>query len=204
MPSPVSRLLAGLWIVLVLGSGAGAQEAATRPGPPMDQARLDALMTRLSSVAEREVAFREEKTFAALDQPLVSTGRLLYRRPDHLEKRTLEPTREDLVVDGDRLTISTADQPERTLNLSDQPELRALIDTIRGTLAGDLALLRRSYTVAGESGPEGWRLVLTPTDRRLARFVERVEIRGTDDRPAVIDIAQANGDRQRITVLAAP
>ncbi|WGF86686.1 outer membrane lipoprotein carrier protein LolA [Marinivivus vitaminiproducens] len=203
MPRCVPSLLAGLWLVLAASSGGWAQDVPDRPGPPMDAARLEALMDRLASVSEREVAFREEKTLSALEDPLVSTGTLLYRRPDHLEKRTLQPAREDLVVDGDRLRIKLGDEPERTLDLAAQPELGALIDTIRGTLAGDLDLLRRSYTVAGESGPDGWRLVLTPTDRRLARFVDRVEIRGADAHPASIDITQANGDRQSITILAA-
>lgn len=48
---------------------------------PLDLAEL---MARLAEVPERRASFREERRFAALNQPLESTGRLLYRRPGHL------------------------------------------------------------------------------------------------------------------------
>ena len=74
-----------------------------------------------------------------LNRPLRATGRLLYRRPAHLEKITLEPQPESLVVDGNRLTLTEASEAPRVIDLDGEPAIRAMVDAIRGTLSGDLA-----------------------------------------------------------------
>src|SRR5689334_17857762 len=81
--------------------------ARADPAPPV---WLQDLMARMAQVPERREAFREEKHFAALDTPLISSGQLVYRRPAYLGKITTQPDAETLVVDGDRLTLTTKDQ----------------------------------------------------------------------------------------------
>ena len=88
-------------------------------------------MRTLASVAQRQATFTEEKHLAALDRPLVSTGELRYRRPSYLEKLTLAPKREELLVDGQRLTITDpATGTDRVVDLSGSPEVSALVDLI--------------------------------------------------------------------------
>ncbi len=60
----------------------------------------------LARVPESNATFVEVKTLAMLTRPLRASGRLAYRRPAHLEKITLEPQAESLVVDGDKLTFT--------------------------------------------------------------------------------------------------
>ena len=59
----------------------------------------------LARVPESNATFVEVKTLAMLTRPLRASGRLAYRRPAHLEKITLEPQAESLVVDGDKPDI---------------------------------------------------------------------------------------------------
>ena len=65
-------------------------------------------MRMLAGVPQSSASFAEVKVLAMLNRPLRATGRLVYRRPAHLEKITLEPQPESLVVDGDRLTLTEA------------------------------------------------------------------------------------------------
>ena len=74
---------------------------------PADDLDLTALMAGLAAVPERRAAFQETRRFAALDQPLLSTGHLLYRRPGYLSKTTDWPQPETLVVDGGPRIAST-------------------------------------------------------------------------------------------------
>ena len=149
---------------------------------------------------ERRAAFQEEKTLAALSQPLLSQGRLTYRRPSSLEKVTTFPQPERLQVNGSRLVITAGQEPPRAIDLDSVPELRALVDTVRGTLSGNLALLRGSFYVAVAGTQAAWRMVLTPRDARVARLVSRVEVEGVAADPLRITTTQANGDTDRLLI----
>lgn len=122
-------------------------------------------------------------------------------RPSYLEKRTLTPQQEDLVVDGPQLTISRPQLHEqRTLDLRDQPDIGVLVDAVRGTLAGDLDLLRRHFGVGLEGSPQSWRLTLVPTDAAVARFLHVVRIDGAGNAVHMIDTVGPNGDTTRMTI----
>ena len=169
-------------------------------------AELDmaALMARLAAVPGRQATFRETRRFAALDQPLESMGRLTYRRPGYVEKETTWPEPERLVMDGDRLVLTAGNEPPRVVDLSSQPELRVLVEAIRGPLAGDLAALRRAFSVRAGGTPEAWRLELAPLDPRAGRLLRRVAIAGTGTEVTEVLTSQANGDEQRMTITATP
>lgn len=161
-------------------------------------------MAQLAAVPERRARLVEEKRLAVLDQPLRSTGRLLYRRPDHLEKITVSPEPESLVVNGDRLVLTQGQEPPRVVDIASQPDLRALVDAVRGSLAGDLAALRRSFAVTASGTLGAWRILLVPTDPGAARMLARVELRGAGDAPREVDIRQADGDDDRLLIEPLP
>lgn len=157
-------------------------------------------MSRLAAVPARRATFTEEKSIAALTEPVRSEGWLAYRRPDHLEKTTTGPNRESLMVDGDRLSIITDDQQPRIIELDSEPSLRALVDAVRGTFSGDLAALRRSYDVAMQGTSAAWRLTLTPREQSLQRLLRRVTVDGTRTELRAVRIVQANGDESLMTI----
>ncbi len=160
-------------------------------------------MAHLAQAPERHARFVEEKSFAALDTTLPSTGTLAYRRPSHLEKTTVTPQPESLVVDGDRLVIQSGETPPTVIELDAQPQIRALVDTIRGALSGDLAALQRSYRIDSDGTLQDWRLVLHPTDPAVARLVREVRIDGGNDVRS-IESVQPNGDTDKLTITPAP
>ncbi|MCB1778144.1 MAG: outer membrane lipoprotein carrier protein LolA, partial [Candidatus Competibacteraceae bacterium] len=71
---------------------------------------LSQVMAALAAVPSVEATFREEKTLAMLQEPLVTHGILYYRAPAYLRKQTLEPQPEDLQADGDWLTLEMPGQ----------------------------------------------------------------------------------------------
>lgn len=161
---------------------------------------LPALMAALAAVPERRATFEETRRFAALDQPLNSTGHLLYRRPAYLAKMTDWPQPESLVVDGGRLVLTAGNEPPRVLDLGGLPELRTLVDAIRGPLAGDLAALRRAFAVTAGGTVDGWTLDLVPLDPRAARLLRRAQVAGRASDVTIVRLVQANGDEQQMTI----
>lgn len=160
---------------------------------------IDQLMQSLSKAKSGRASFVEKKYIAMLERPVESSGELRYTAPDHLEKRTLKPKPESMVVDGNALIIERG-KKKYTLQLSDYPELAGFIDSVRGTLAGDRKALERSYKLNLEGGTEHWTLILTPTDAKMAGIVKQVSIAGNRDNVASIDVLQTDGDRSTMTI----
>ena len=107
------------------------------------------------------------------------------------------------MVDGDRLVIDTGAQAPRVVELGSQPEIRTPVDTIRGALSGNLALLRRSYTVSASGTQADWRIVLRPSDPSVARLVQEVRLGGGADLRTIQSVAP-NGDTDTLTVTPLP
>jgi outer membrane lipoprotein-sorting protein len=140
-----------------------------------------------------------------LDKPVESSGELLYTAPDRLEKRTLKPKPESMMVNGGELFIERGRQKYH-LQLQAYPELAAFIDSIRGTLAGDRKALERNYRLSLEGTAERWTLQLLPLDEKMQAVIQRIRIAGARDQVHSIEITQADGDSSLMTIekLATP
>lgn len=160
---------------------------------------IDQLMQGLARIRTSQANFVEKKTIAMLDRPVESSGELFYRAPDHLEKRTLKPKPESMIVDGDSLIIERGHKKYR-LQLADYPELAAFIDSIRGTLAGDRKALERNYRLSLDGTAEHWILQLVPTDAKMQAVVQRIRIAGELDTVRSIEINQADGDSSKMLI----
>ena len=163
------------------------------------------LMRTLAQNRASRADFIDRKYLASLDRPLESSGELVYVAPSRLERRTIKPKPELLIVDGDTLTIER-NGTTRSISLASYPEVAAFTDSIRSTLAGDLAALSRDYRVVVDGRPKRWRLSLLPSNPRLATLVSRVTIDGHDAVVDAIEVLQADGSRSVTTIVppAAP
>jgi outer membrane lipoprotein-sorting protein len=172
--------------------------AAQAPDP------LAAVMAALRAVRESRATFVEEREVPELDRPLVARGTLLWRAPDRLEKRTLDPTPELFLVEGDRVTLERPGRGIReTLHLDTAPEIRPLVEALRATLAGDIDTLRRHHEVTFGGDPARWRLLLVPRSVRLRGAVQRIALEGQGGFLAVVE-TQGNDGRTRLVATPAP
>jgi hypothetical protein len=160
---------------------------------------LDSLMRDLARHQGGRARFVETKTIAILDKPVVSSGDLLYAPPARLEKRTLKPKPELLLLDGDTLTLDRGKQ-KFTVRLAQQPEALAFVDSLRGTLNGDQAALERSYKLRLSGSEERWTLDLLPKDQRIAAFVVRITFGGSRNQVEWLRYLQADGDSSTMTI----
>ena len=184
-----------------LGS-ATAAAAGTQPRAAMDD-DLDAVMGLLAMRRHGRVEFVEQQFLAVLDHPLESSGELLYDAPDRLEKRTLLPRPEDLVLAGGVLTMERGGR-RREMDLHRYPQIQPFVESIRATLAGDRSALERIFHVDFAGSVERWRLTLVPLESRLAQTVKQVQIDGSRDHLLKIEIRRADGDRSLMTLRTPP
>ncbi|HEY5929541.1 MAG TPA: LolA-related protein, partial [Burkholderiales bacterium] len=89
----------------------------------------------------------------------------------------------------------TAEGKKHALKLQDYPVLRAFVESIRATLAGDVATLERYYKIELEGNPGRWQLFLAPRERSMAQVISQIRIGGAGTRLDLIEVQEAKGDR---------
>ncbi len=162
---------------------------------------LDDLMQALAARRHGEVSFVERQYLSILKKPLESSGELLYDAPDRLEKRTLAPKHESLMLRGHTLTVERGNR-SHTLDLTSYPQALPFVESIRATLAGDRAALERQFKLQFSGGAEHWTLVLVPLDREAEKAVSEVRIEGAKSDLVSVEIRRPGGDRSLMTLHA--
>jgi len=163
------------------------------------------LMHDLAQVQSSHAFFVEKKSIAMLTAPLESSGELIYTAPNHLEKRTIKPKPESMILDHDDLIIELDTQQysptgnqhssqKYHLQLQNYPEIAVFIESIRGTLAGDLTALQQNYQISLVGNINSWTLSLIPSNYKMQAIVECIDISGTNDKIQRIKISQTDGD----------
>jgi outer membrane lipoprotein carrier protein LolA len=158
------------------------------------------LMETLRAHPPGRAHFVETQEISVLDRPLESSGELVFTPPDRLEKHVTSPGDERIVADRERLVIQRNGRRQE-LALAEYPQVAVLIESIRGTLAGDRAALERTYALDLEGDARAWRLALTPRDAALTRLVTRVTIEGSEAQVRRVTVEQAGGDRSLMRII---
>ena len=181
--------------VLILALAAACAAAAQSTAPPA----LDELLQLLAARRHGHVTFTEVQQLAMLDRPLESSGELLYEAPDRLEKRTLKPKAQTLILEHG---VLTARRGHRThvMALRDYPQVVPFVESIRATLAGDRAALERYFRVQFDGTLGAWTLLLVPVDTTLAGAVKDIRIEGERDAVRTVEIRQSDGDRSLLSI----
>ena len=164
---------------------------------------LDQLMQSLATAKNGHASFIEKKSIAILDKPVESSGELFYTAPDRLEKRTLKPKAESMVLDKDKLIVEQRGK-KHVLSLQSYPEIAAFIDSIRGTLAGDRKTLERTYKLSMSGTRQDWDLSLLPLEDKMKKVVTSINISGDDNMLKTIEIKQADGDSSVMIITPLP
>ncbi|HPK31382.1 MAG: outer membrane lipoprotein carrier protein LolA [Ottowia sp.] len=157
------------------------------------------LMAALGKHPAGKARFTETKTLSVLNAPVVSTGELVYSPPDRLEKNTLTPKPESLVVEHDNL-VMVRDGRRRELRLQQYPEVLSIVEAVRGTLIGNRGLLEQYYALDLAGSQQGWQLTLKPLDERMKRWVRQIAVVGKAGEITSIETQQMDGDKSVLLI----
>jgi hypothetical protein len=172
---------------------------ATEPPAASAAPAFHELMELLATRRHGHVNFTEVHEMAMLKAPLTSSGELFYDAPARLEKRTLTPKPETLVLDHGVLTAQRGNR-QHVLELAAYPQVVPFVESIRATLAGDAAALERYFVTDFSGELAHWSLRLTPRDPALARSITDVTLAGERDTIRTVEIRERDGDRSRLTL----
>jgi hypothetical protein len=195
--------LVAMWVVMAPGAATALQAAPAAAAPAEKAAEtqpaLDELMRLLAARRHGHVRFTEVHVLAMLERPLESSGELSYDAPDWLEKRTLKPRPESLVLAGGVLSIRRGERT-RTIELAQHPELAPWVESVRATLAGDRTALERYFQVDFSGSLAHWSLLLVPKDPARAATIAHIRITGEGAALHTLETRQTDGDHSILTI----
>lgn len=187
--------------ILLLASGlcqAGGTETRQASSPAWGMPQL---MQSMASIKSSRKKFTEHKYMSVLTVPLVSSGTLSYQAPSRLEKHTLQPRDERMVLDHGIVYIANrAGQVQRSMMLDQYPAVGAFVESIRATLAGDQKALEKYYRIKLEGKASRWHLQLLPREPGMLEVVREINMDGRGNQINTVEIKEANGDRSVMTV----
>lgn len=161
------------------------------PLPVVAQWDAALLLAALARHVPEHIAYTETRRLSYLDVPLVSHGELEFRPPDWL-RRQETGSDESYIISGDMLRIEGTDS--REVSLDAHPALRAFAESLRATLAGDLARLQQYFTLDMYGSEARWRLHLRPHDASVAAVIQSIELHGAGTQLQRIETRDASGD----------
>ena len=177
----------------------------TAPGAHAAPAAVDAvaeLLAKFAAHPHQHARFTEQTYSRVLTRPVDASGELYFDAPDRLEKKTLTPVPEDLLVEGETVTV-TRGAHRRSFRIDEIPRLRPLLEALRATLAGDLPGLTAHFAVSSELSDSGWLLTLQPLPGAVPPLFQRLQIRGRDGRLHSLQIERERGENSLMTISAA-
>jgi Outer membrane lipoprotein carrier protein LolA-like len=179
----------------VLPSSARAQESAPALSAKAP-ADAQALLRKMAEIPGLEAKFREEKKLALLKAPLVSEGRLFYKRGGYLARITEKPSPSTVRITPSALEVNNGDGFQR-IDLRGRADIKLFVESFARVLAGDYAALSSLYTISfkpGSAPAERWTLTLVPKAGSLVHLVKSLELEGTGYAVQVIRVNETKGD----------
>ena len=163
-------------------------------GEPSNQ-DATALLRGLAQTPPATIRYVEVRFSKLLTEPLVVSGRLSYLGPGRFDRVVERPYDETTSIRDGEVVVRRGDQPPTRFSLKRAPALEGLLDTFGALLAGDGALLERSFTSTLSGDESAWRFDLVPRSRAIGQWLRGIVIDGAGTVPRCITLTEPDGDR---------
>jgi outer membrane lipoprotein carrier protein len=151
-----------------------------------------------ASTRTLDAHFVQTKFVALLDEPLVSTGRLRFRRPDQVRLDVETPRSATILISGAEITIPGLSEQDRQA-LAGTPTA-AVFRQLGSLFAGEFSRAPRHFSVAAQAQGEAIEVTLIPTAADWQRLFRAITLRftGRELNLAAVRLDEALGDRLEV------
>ncbi|MFM0636035.1 outer membrane lipoprotein carrier protein LolA [Paraburkholderia metrosideri] len=173
------------------GAAASAAEAAQSTDNP---ALVSQIASHLAQAKGVRAQFTQTQTLAAMKQPLVSTGSLLFFRDRGVIWQIDTPYKATYVITDAGVTeVNANGQRVTTHSAQGTRGVAQVSKMMRAMLGGDLSALYSQFDVGAEGSVAQWRMQLTPNQPQIAQSIKGLQMNGGDYLQS-LRITLANGD----------
>ena len=172
------RWLSFLPAVLLTASVLGA-EPASDPNSILQPSLLQRLRDSRLDTQTVAVRFTQTKQLALLDVTLTSEGWIFYQRPESMRYEILSPVRSLLMHDGKQVrNYAFSEGAWKKLRSPAADAIGKVMQQIGHWLQGDFTTGQKMFVLSVAPDEQGLgAIVLTPRDKALTEFIERIELR---------------------------
>ncbi|MFM0243186.1 LolA family protein [Paraburkholderia phytofirmans] len=173
---------------------ASAASASTKEAAPGNPALVSQIAAHLAQAKGVRAQFTQTQTLAAMKQPLVSTGSLLFFRERGVIWQIDTPYKATYVITDAGVTEVNANGQRVTAHSAQGTRGVAQVSKMmRAMLGGDLSALYSQFDVQAEGSAAQWRMQLMPNQPQIAQSIKGLEMSGGDYLQR-LRITLANGD----------
>ena len=169
-------------------------------GAPCDStdACLKVLGAAQASTQSIDARFVQTKHLSLLDEPLVSTGRFRFRRPDHVRLDVETPHPSTILIAGRSVTIPGLPATEQRA-VAESP-MAAMFTELGAVFAGNLDHAPAHFTIVARGEGDAIEVTLTPTAADFQRLFRTIALRfaGPDTMVTSMRLDDALGDRLEV------
>lgn len=188
--------------VTALTAMAAQAAQATQPAQSTANAGNPALVSQIAAhLAQAKgvrAQFTQTQTLAAMKQPLVSTGSLLFFRERGVIWQIDTPYKATYVMTDAGVTeVNATGQRVTTHSAQGARGVAQVSKMMRAMLGGDLSALYSQFDVQAEGSVAQWRMQLTPNQPQIAQSIKGLAMSGGDYLQS-LRITLANGDLTRL------
>ncbi len=184
----------------MLALGLALPHAWAEPGGEVD---VDWVLQALARPAPSHTPFVELRESPMLRQPLRLQGQYRRLADGSLVRQVDSPYRETTTLTAGEAVIEREGRTPRRVALARVPELAAIQAGFGALLAGDHALLQRTYRVQADGSRARWTLRLVPREPRLAAALAGIELHGRGAELRCVESRPAKGEPQRTLMAGA-
>ncbi|SDQ77344.1 Outer membrane lipoprotein-sorting protein [Paraburkholderia fungorum] len=178
---------------LPLSASASASASATT-ATAGNTALVSQIAAHLAQAKGIRAQFTQTQTLAAMKQPLVSSGALLFFRERGAIWQIDTPYKATYVITDAGVTqLNAAGQRVSTRSAQGARGVAQVSKMMRAMLGGDLSALYSQFDVQADGTPAQWRMRLTPNQPQIAQAIKSLEMDGGDYLQG-LRITLANGD----------
>ncbi len=185
------------WSLLVL---ALARTAVAHAACDTTDACLKAIEAAQAETRTVSARFTQTKHLSLLDEPLVSTGRFLFKRPDRMRLDIESPRPATIVINGRDISIPGMSESDKQ-QLAMTP-MAAMFTELGAMFSGSAMALRQHFTVVATPADGAVEVTLTPTVADWQKLFHMIQLRfaGPDLVISSMQLDDALGDRLEIVM----
>ncbi|NVH75553.1 outer membrane lipoprotein carrier protein LolA [Paraburkholderia sp. JPY432] len=192
----VSRIagVIGMIGAMCVPGWAAPAHAATANTAPANAALVSQIAAHLAQPKGVRSQFTQTQTLAAMKQPLVSNGTLLFFRERGVIWQIDTPYKATYVItDAGVAQVDASGRRVSTHGAQGTRGVAQVSKMMRAMLGGDLSALYSQFDVSAEGSAAQWRMRLTPNQPQLAQSIKGLDMSGGAYLQS-LRITLANGD----------
>ena len=196
-----AKILLAIACLLGFSLGARAQTGEIQERKDPRSQAFAHIAASAASLKTISADFTQEKLSFMLREPIVSTGRFVYEKPDRLYWETGKPSLSGFVVNGDKARRWGSDRrAAETFDVQKEPLVNAIVEQVSAWARADFQWLEKRYRIS-VTGAAPTALKLYPLSSQEKKYIARLVITFSEDWSHVrsVHIYEKEGDQTRIT-----